>query len=139
MKIGYKKSYKNSHLIFGLIWLLLFSLGLIFKENTHWLDYGWLLIALLYLGTYLYQRKNGYLTIEDGVLRIKDFRKKQKNLKEVTQFRYFAGDYILESETQKLKINSHYLDATSLLALKTELAKYGLEPGYNRAAQVGSE
>ena len=130
----------NTHLIFGVLWLgLFFAKILLSQEKAHWLDYGWLLIAALYLGAYLYQKKNGYLSIEDGVLRIHDVRRKQMNLEEVTQFRYFAGDYILESATQKIKINTHYLDAPSLQRLKTELAKHGLEPGYTKPVQAGTE
>ena len=139
MKIGYKKRYMNSHLVFGLLWLLLFSLSLIFKEKTHWLDYGWLLIATLYLGTYMYQRRKGYLILENGNLRIHDLRKKHIPLNEVTHFRHFAGDYILESERQKVKINTDYLDEASLQLLKSELAKYGLEPGYKMTAQQGQQ
>ncbi|MBT8211371.1 MAG: hypothetical protein KJP14_12665 [Eudoraea sp.] len=128
----------NANLIIGLFWLLFFFLGMLFKERTYWTDYGWLLVSGFYLGTYLYQNRHGYLTLENGMLKINDPRNKHINLKEVTRFKYFAGDFILQSETQKLKINTHYLDEASLELLKTELAKYGLQQGTIRKVQVES-
>ena len=133
----------KANLIFGLIWLSIFILKVFIDDNTHsisyWIDYGFLLVAVLYLGTYLYQRRYGYLTLENGVLKLNDPRRKYINLHEVTHFKYFGGDYILESEQHKVKIDSHYLDEASLELFKSELMKYGLQPGTSRKIQVESD
>lgn len=128
----------NANLVMGLIWLSFFLVGLFIDRETRWLDYGWLLVSALYLGTYLYQRRYGYLTLDNGVLKLNDPRNKHISLNEVTRFKYFAGDYILESDTKKLKVNTHLLEPTSLVLLKAELEKYGLKPGTSRKVQMES-
>ncbi len=128
----------NANLVIGLFWLLFFLIGLYVKEYTLWLDYGWLLVSGLYLGTYLYQRHYGYFTVDNDLLKLNDPRNKHINLNEVLRFKYFAGDYILESESKKLRINTHLLDPQDVLQLKTKLSEYGLQPGSNRKVQVGS-
>ncbi|MDX1315020.1 MAG: hypothetical protein R3356_05910 [Eudoraea sp.] len=129
----------RSNLIFGSVWLGFFILFTLLDDmRFRWMDYGYLLVAALYLGTYFYQKRYGYLTLEDGVLKLNDPRKKHINLNQVRRFKYFAGDFILESETKKLKINTHLLEPPSVVQLKVELEKYGLKPGTNRKVQMES-
>lgn len=123
MKIRYKKRHFRVNLIFGIVWLVWFFLGILFNDEMHWIDYGWLLISAMYLGFYFYQRKNQYLVIEDGVLKENSIFGKEMNLKEVKWIKSFAGDYILKSETKKLQINTQIIDPDSLADLNTELKK----------------
>ena len=37
--------------------------------KSRWTDYGYLVIGILYVGHYLYDLKNQYLTIENGTIR----------------------------------------------------------------------
>ncbi|MBT8312540.1 MAG: hypothetical protein HKP23_06920, partial [Flavobacteriaceae bacterium] len=100
----------RSHLIFGLFWAIFFLLFIFTDDDIRWFHFGYLAIAAMYLGMYLYQKRNGYLSLENGVLRINDLLGKHIPLREVTHCRYFAGDYILENATQKIKINTQLLD-----------------------------
>ena len=137
MVIEYKKSYMRSHLIFGLIWVLFFLLFTSFSDTSFlWFDIGYLAISAMYLGMYVYQKHYGYLTLENGVLRLNDLRKKQINLDEVVRFKSYAGDYILETYSRKLKVNTTLLEPPSVLLLKAELEKYGLKPGTSANVQM---
>ncbi|MCE2611797.1 hypothetical protein LVD13_02355 [Flavobacteriaceae bacterium D16] len=129
----------RSNLIFGLMWAIFFQIFIFTDDGIRWFHFGYLAVAAMYLGTYLYQRRYGYLTLENGVLKLNDPRRKYINLNEVTHFKYFAGDYILESEQHKVKVNNHLLDEASLELFKLEMMKYGLQPGTSRKIQVESD
>jgi hypothetical protein len=139
MVIEYKKSYMRSHLIFGLFWVLFFLLFTFFSDTSFlWFDFGYLAIAAMYLGMYIYQKRYGYLTLEKGVLKLNDPRNKYIDLNTVTRFKFFAGDYILESDSKKLKVNTALMEPPSVVQLKTELEKYGLIRGTSRNLQTKS-
>jgi len=127
MKIGYKKRHLNVNLIFGLIWLVWFFIGVFGKEEPNWTDYGWIVISLMYLGMYFYQKNYNYLTIENGFIKQNWPFGKKLNLNEIKRIRHFAGEYILKSELKKMKINIQLINEESLLELKTELKKLDVE------------
>ena len=127
MKIGYKKRHLNVNLIFGLFWLLWFFIGVFGKEEPNWTDYGWIVISLMYLGMYFYQKNYNYLTIENGFIKQNWPFGKKMNLNEIKRIRLFAGEYILKSELKKMKINIQLINEESLLELKTELKKLDVE------------
>ena len=127
MKIGYKKRHLNINLIVGLIWLVWFFIGVFGKEEPNWTDYGWIVISLMYLGMYFYQKNYNYLTIENGFIKQNWPFGKKMNLNEIKRIRHFAGEYILKSELKKMKINIQLINEESLLELKTELKKLDVE------------
>ena len=127
MEIKYKKKHLNVNLIFGLIWLVWFFIGVFGKEEPNWTDYGWIVISLMYLGMYFYQKNYNYLTIENGFIKQNWPFGKKMNLNEIKRIRHFAGEYILKSELKKMKINIDFIESESLSKLKTELKKLDVE------------
>jgi len=127
MKIKYKPKHLNVNLIFGLFWLLWFFIGVFGKEEPNWTDYGWIVISLMYLGMYFYQKNYNYLTIENGFIKQNWPFGKKMNLNEIKRIRHFAGEYILKSELKKMKINIDFIESESLSKLKTELKKLDVE------------
>ena len=123
MRIQYKKRHLNVNLIFGLFWLLWFFIGVFGKEEPNWTDYGWIVISIMYLGMYFYQKNYNYLTIENGFIKQNWPFGKKMNLNEIKRIRHFAGEYILKSELKKMKINIDLIESESLSKLKTELKK----------------
>lgn len=126
MKIQYKKKHLNHSLFFGTLWLVISLLGLFTKENTNWTDYAFLIISFLYLGTYLYGKRNKYLTIENGQIFVNKPFGKKINLTEIKEIKKFAGDYILKTDKTELTINTQIIDEKSLTELKSELEKLEL-------------
>lgn len=127
MKIRYKKKHLNYYLFFGIFWLIFSIAGILLREKRMWTDYGFLIISLLYLGIYLYERRNHYLTIEDNTLSINSlFFGKQIRFDEVKRFKKFAGDYIFIGDDKKLTVNTQLIDPDSLKDLDAELEKQGL-------------
>jgi len=131
MKIAYKKRKLNINLIFSFVWFIVFighiASAYFEKEPLGLLDYGWILISVMYLIGYAYQRQHQYLTLIDGTIEINiPFGKKMK-LAEVKRIKKFAGDYILKTENKELVINTQIIDPPSLSALNTELEKLNVE------------
>ncbi len=117
----------NINLIFGLIWFAWFFINILTKEKTSWLDYGWIVISVIYLSLYFYQRQYKYLSIENGfIMENRPFGKKI-NLNDIKQIKNFAGDYIIKSEKDELTINTQIIDPNSLTELRTELDKLNIE------------
>ena len=127
MRIGYKKKHMNINLIFGLIWLVWFFIGILTKDEPNWTDYGWIVISAMYLIGYFYQRQNKYLTIENGIIKINSPFGKKLNLTEIKRIKKFAGDYILKSDKKDLTINTQIIDPNSLAELNAELEKLNVE------------
>jgi hypothetical protein len=127
MKIQYRKKRLNYSLIFGILWLTISLLAIFTKENPSWTDYGFLIISFLYLGTYFYEKKNQYLTIENGVISVNQPFGKKINFTEIKQIKKFAGDYKLKTDKTELTINTQIIDEKSLVELNLILDKLNLE------------
>ena len=128
MKIKLKKKRLITNLIFGIFWIVLGIFCLLEDDNLRWSDYGYLIIGILYVGHYLYDLKNQYLTIENGTIRkngLYGFRKKI-NLNEINLIKKFAGDYTLKTKEKELKINTGLIDKDSLIELNKILTELNL-------------
>jgi hypothetical protein len=127
MRIQYKKKQVNLNLFLGIIWLVNGIIQTVINENPNWFDYIWFLLSGFYLLIYFYQKKEKYLTIENGIIKQNWPFGKKMNLNEIKRIRHFAGEYILKSELEKMKINIDLIDEQSLSELKTELKKLNVE------------
>jgi hypothetical protein len=127
MKISYKKRNMNINLIFGLMWLVWFFIGILTTDKPNWTDYSWIVISAMYLSLYFYQRQNKYLTIENGFIKENSPFGKKINLTDIKQIKKFAGDYIIRTEKTKLTINTQIVDSNSLTELKNEFDKLNVE------------
>lgn len=127
MKIGYKKRYLIANLGLSLLWLVFFLIGIFIKEELHWADFGWSVISLMYLGFYLYQRKNQYLLIENGFIKKNDLFGKKFNLNEIIEIKKFGGDIILKTDSREMKIDTQLIEPDSLALLKTQLEKLNID------------
>lgn len=127
MKIEYKKKQVNLNLFLGVLWLANAFIQTVVNKNPSWFDYIWYFLSGFYLLTYFYQKNEKYLTIENGIIKQNWPFGKKMNLDEIKRIRHFAGEYILKSELQRMKINIDLIDEKSLSDLKTELKKLNVE------------
>ncbi|MDB2491348.1 hypothetical protein N9W90_03160 [Flavobacteriaceae bacterium] len=114
-------------MIFGLFWLIWFFFGVFGKEEPNWTDYGWIVISLMYLGMYFYQKNYNYLTIENGIINVNGPFGKKLNLNELKWIKKFAGDYILKTDEKELAINTQIINPSLLAELNAELEKLNVE------------
>ncbi len=123
MKIKYKKEPLIVYLSAGFFWFMFFNVIFFEKEELSSLDYGWIVMSLIYLGIFFYQKKYKYITIEDGIIRINGPLGKELKLTEVKRIKKFAGDYIIKTDRKEMTINTQIIDSNSLKELDAELEK----------------
>jgi hypothetical protein len=129
MKIHYTKKRLRAHLIQGLVWLV-FSLTLMVIDTSFLsgMEIGYLMIAAMFLGSYFYERHYGYLTLQGDTIQKNTLIGKPIRLSEVRRIKKFAGDYILETETAKMTINTQIITPDSLKRLDEALSAIELPP-----------
>jgi hypothetical protein len=133
MKIRFKKKRLYINLILGLVWAGLGVFSLLEDKSLRWTDYGYLLAGIVYLGHYLYDLNNQYLTIENGSIRknvLYGFGNKI-NVNEINRIEKYAGDYIIRTLEKELKINTGLIEAKSLAEFNEILKKLNLPEGKN--------
>ena len=126
MKIKYKNKRFKKHLIFGILWTILGFLNLNYSGDNSWIDYGFLVIAVLYWSSYFYEKNNQYLTVDDDSIKKNSITGKKIYLSDITWIKKFAGDYILKTDTEELTINTEVVDEKSLVELNRILSKLDL-------------
>lgn len=126
MKIKYTKKRLNTNLILGIIWAVFGFVSLIYDGLIRWLDFGYIFIAILYLGQYIYEYKQQYLTIENGVICKNSFFSKKIELNKIIRIKKFTEDYILKTENQELTINTEIVNKKSLSELNRILSELNL-------------
>jgi len=128
MKIKYKKKRNYINLALGLFWILLGVISFIQDDSIRWTDYAYLLAGTLYIGQFLWDITNQYLTVENGIIKKNTPFGKKINLNEINWIKKFAGDYTLKTETEELKINTELIEEKSLSELNRILTELNLSP-----------
>lgn len=67
MKIRFKKKRLKLSLIFEILFFILGTIAVISDSNNIF-NYGYLIIGILYIGTYFFENNKQYLTIENGII-----------------------------------------------------------------------
>jgi high-affinity Fe2+/Pb2+ permease len=123
MKIKYKKEHLIVYLTAGFFWFMFFNVILFEKEELRSLDYGWIVMSLIYLGIFFYRKKYYYLTIINDNIRVNGPLGKELKLTEIKRIKKFAGDYIIKTDQKEIIINTQIIDSSSLKELDAELEK----------------
>ena len=126
MKIRFTKKRLKHYLIFGILWLVLGTTAVIFNSDNIF-NYGYLIIGILYFGTYLFENNKQYLTIENKIISKNHLIPKKINLNEIKRIKKFAGDYILKTDSTELRINTELIEKNSLAELDTVLENLNIE------------
>ena len=125
MKILYSKKKRKYDLFQGIFWILLFVLGILFSDRKNVFFYLYLMMGLIHI--YLYLKVKYYLIIEKDVLKQNYIFGKKMELSEIKSIKHFAGEYILRTDTRKMRIDIGSIDQSSLLDLKGELKKLDVQ------------
>ena len=123
MKIKYKKEPLIVYLTAGFFWFMFFNVILFEKEELNCIDYGLIVMSLIYLGIFFYRKKYYYLTIINDNIRVNGPLGKELKLTEIKRIKKFAGDYIIKTDQKEIIINTQIIDSSSLKELDAELEK----------------
>ena len=126
MKIQFTKRRLKFYLISGIVWLVFGTTGIICDSNRIF-NYGFLILGIISLGTYLFEIKKQYLTIENGIISKNYLIPKKINLNEIKQIKKIAGAYVLKTDSTELRINTVIIEENSLAELKTLFDSLNLE------------
>ncbi len=120
MRIRFKRRHLRWNLIFGLFWLILGVIS-IPNNSENYLNYGYLIVGLLYIGNYLFKSKNQYLTIDNETITLNNLIPKRVNLNDLKLIKKTAEFYILQTEKSELRIKTSLIEKNSLKDLKAIL------------------
>ena len=82
-------------------------------------------MGFIYL--YLYIKVKYYLSIENNIIKQNYIFGKKMKFSEIKSIKHFAGEYILRTDTRKMRIDIGSIDQSSLLDLKGELKKLDVQ------------
>jgi hypothetical protein len=128
MKIKYKKKRLIYNIFISLLYLTIALEGIINQENIRWTKYVFLILGTIYLIKSLFEIRNQYLTIENGMIKKNIlFNNNEKiNLNDITQIMEYQGEYKLITDQTLLKFNPELIDANSYDILKHILTELDL-------------
>ena len=125
MKILYNKKRRKYELFQGIFWILLFVLGILFSDRKNVFFYLYLIMGLIHI--YLHLKVKHYLSIENNIIKQNYIFGKKINLSEIKSIKHFTGEYILRTDTRKMKIDIGSIEKSSLVSLKGELKKLNVQ------------
>jgi hypothetical protein len=123
VKINYKNKLVYANLFFGVVWLINGIYQVFFEENPNWFDSIWLLLSATYFVLFYVQKYKSYLTIEGGLIKENWPFGKKISIADITEIKYFVGDYIVKTDTKELTINTQLVHGNSVVDLKAALEK----------------
>lgn len=125
MKILYSKKRRKYDLFYIIFCLLIGMLSLFLSETNHMFIYLYMPLGLISL--YRYIRVKYYLIIEKGILKQNYIFGKKIKLSEIKSVKHFAGEYILRTDTRKMRIDIGSVEKSSLAELRDELKKLDVQ------------
>lgn len=127
MKIKFNKKRIVYNLIFSIVFIVL-GLYNIFSEYIKWNKSSALIIGSLCLVTTIFEIITHYIVIKNGTLRKYSFWAFHKDieLQNIIEIKSVADDYIVFTETTKLKIQVELIADDSLEELKRILSELDL-------------
>jgi hypothetical protein len=86
--------------------------------QLEWFDLFWLLLSVVYLGMFIYQKQCYYIIIEKSIIRLNGPLGVKIPLNQITKVNYFAGEYMVHYQHKKAKISIASLDENAKKQLK---------------------
>lgn len=115
MTLHFKRKARNISLLQAIFWSVIGTIfmvdALVDKEGLRFFDYGFVLIGLGHLAEYLLVKRKGYLYIDNQSITRSGVPKRSMKIQEISNYKYYAGDYTLYDSKSKLKIDSYAFDA----------------------------
>jgi len=117
MKIRYKRSRSIFYLTMTVIWTILLIVNIMYADSSNWTFWIWIILPIGYISSYIFEYTNQYLTVEKGSIYRNSLFPKKLELNKIKTFKKFAGDYILQTDQNELRINTTLIDQDSLKEL----------------------
>ena len=116
MKIKYEEKSLKFNLVYGLF-MIVIGIFAVANDSNSFFNYTWLIIGALQIGTYFYNKKFQYLTIENNRLTKHSIFPKVIELNEIRKVRKFVNSYKIETDKTTLRISKNIIEKESLYKL----------------------
>jgi len=126
MTIGYNKKRLRSNLYISIVWFIIGVIQIGLMKDQYWLGFGWIVLAVLFLISFLYKSKKKYITITDQYIKQNLPFGKTIKLEDLESINYFSEEYIIKSETQEIRVNTNLIEEGSQAKLKKILLDCGV-------------
>lgn len=105
----------------------IFAVNGIWKGEMNTFEYLALFCSIAYLMYFLFDKKEYYLTIKNGILKTGKFFGNKIKLSEIERIIEKGNKIILKNNKSELTIETEIIDSKSLSELKSELKKLNVE------------
>ena len=116
MKIKYEEKSLKFNFVYGLF-MIVIGIFAVANDSNSFINYLWLIIGALQIGTYFYNKKFQYLTIENNRLTKHSIFPKVIELNEIRKVRKFVNSYKIETDKTTLRISKNIIEKESLYKL----------------------
>ena len=113
-------------LISSILWGI-FAINGILKDEMKTFEYLAVFCSIAYLIYFLFDKKEYYLTIKNGILKTGKFLGKEIKLSEIETIIEKENKIILKNNKSELTIETEIIDSESLSEFKSELKKLNAE------------
>lgn len=117
------------NLISSILWGI-FAVNGIWKGEMNTFEYLAPFCSIAYLLYFLFEKKQYYLTIKNGVLQTGKLLKQKIKLSEIERIIENKNKIILKNKKSELTIETEIIDSESLSEVKNELKKLNIEWNY---------
>ncbi len=113
-------------LISSILWGI-FAINGILKDEMKTFEYLAVFCSIAYLIYFLFDKKEYYFTIKNGILKTGKFLGKEIKLSEIERIIEKENKIILKNNKSELTIETEIIDSESLSEFKSELKKLNVE------------
>lgn len=110
------KKLQFLNLFLGIVWIFIGSTNLVY-ENYKW-DYVQLFIGICYIFNFFYDFKYKNIEINENEIVNHSLPKVRILLSDLTEVKYFAGDYIFKSKNKRIEIVKKNINSKQLAAFE---------------------
>ena len=114
MKISYSKKRLYINLILGILWT---GIGLSYffeNDKIKWNVYATLILGIIYIAMFIYEYTQKYVEITKDKITINSIPKKEIEINEIKEVKYYADDYTFKTTDKTLKIIRSQINKTEL-------------------------
>lgn len=116
MKIKYKEKILKFNLFYGMLMIVIGILW-VANDSSSFKNYLWIIVGALQTGSYFYDKKFQYLSIENNKLTRHFLIPRSIEIEKIKKIWRFRNSYKIETDKKSLRISKNLIEEDSLFQL----------------------
>lgn len=116
MKIKYKEKILKFNLFYGMFMIVIGILW-VANDSSSFKNYLWIIVGALQTGSYFYDKKFQYLSIENNKLTRHFLIPRSIEIQKIKKIWKFTNSYKIETDKKSLRISKNLIEEDSLFQL----------------------